>query len=204
MHTEILTANQTELLPLVKKFSKQYFLVGGTAIALYMGHRRSIDFDLFTFSGVKVKGIKYTLAKEGVDYGVIHEESDQLHIIVKKVKITFFYYPYPVKHPVRFENIISMPALIDLAAMKAFALGGRAKWKDYVDIYFLLKDHFSIQEIESKAEKLFHTAFNAKLFRQQLAWYDDIDYSEEVEFIKEDPGKEEIKRFLTGVATTAL
>lgn len=204
MHLEILTKRQTDLLPLIKKFSKQYFLVGGTAIALYIGHRRSIDFDLFTFSSVKVKGLKYTLAKEGIEYGIIHEESDQLHIIVNNVKLTFFYYPYQMKHPTGFENIISMPELIDLAAMKAFALGGRAKWKDYVDLYFLLKDHFSIEEIERRAEKLFHTAFNAKLFRQQLAWYDDIDYSEIVDFINEDPGKEEVKRFLTDVATTAF
>ena len=97
-----------------------------------------------------------------------------------------------------------MPELIDLAAMKAFALGGRAKWKDYVDMYFLLKDHFSIKEIEQRAEELFHTAFNAKLFRQQLTYYKDIDYSEAVNFLKEDPGIEEIKRFLTDVATIAF
>lgn len=204
MFKEVLTGNQKDLLPLIKKFSKQYFLVGGTAIALYIGHRRSIDFDLFTFSGVKIKSVKYSLAKEGIEYGVIHEESDQLHIIVKKVKITFFYYPYQVKHPAGFEDIITMPELIDLAAMKAFALGGRAKWKDYVDMYFLLRDHFPIEEIEQRAEKLFRTVFNAKLFRQQLAWYKDIDYSEGVDFMNENPGKEEIKRFLTNIATQAF
>lgn len=48
MHKEILSENQTKLLPLVKSFSPDFGLAGGTAIALYLGHRRSIDFDLFT------------------------------------------------------------------------------------------------------------------------------------------------------------
>ena len=48
MHDNILTNEQRNLLPLIKAFSKDYYLVGGTAIALHIGHRRSIDFDLFT------------------------------------------------------------------------------------------------------------------------------------------------------------
>jgi len=60
------------------------------------------------------------------------------------------------------------------------------------------------KEIEQRAEELFHTAFNAKLFRQQLTYYKDINYSEAVDFLKEDPGVEEIKRFLTDVATIAF
>ena len=47
MHSEILNDRQRELLPLMAQFHREYYLVGGTAIALYLGHRRSIDFDLF-------------------------------------------------------------------------------------------------------------------------------------------------------------
>ena len=48
MHKEILTKEQVELLPLLKEFKGKFYLVGGTAIALHIGHRRSIDFDLFS------------------------------------------------------------------------------------------------------------------------------------------------------------
>ena len=204
MYKDILSKEQHDILPLIGEFSKDFYLVGGTAIALYLGHRRSIDYDLFTISGIRRKNIKNILAAEGIEYRVLHEEHDQIHVIIGNVKVTFYSYPYPVNHPNRLEDIISMPELIDLAAMKAFALGGRAKWKDYIDMYFLLKDHFSIKEIEQRAEELFRTAFNAKLFRQQLTYYKDIDYSEAVNFLKEDPGVEEIKRFLTDVATIAF
>jgi len=55
MHSEILTNEQSELLPLIKLFSKDYHLVGGTAIALHIGHRRSIDFDLMiSFMNIRV------------------------------------------------------------------------------------------------------------------------------------------------------
>ncbi len=47
MHNEILSPAQTELVPLIKSFSREFYLVGDTAIALHIGHRRSIDFDLF-------------------------------------------------------------------------------------------------------------------------------------------------------------
>ncbi|MDR1342473.1 MAG: hypothetical protein LBK18_04350 [Prevotellaceae bacterium] len=82
--------------------------------------------------------------------------------------------------------------------MKAFALGRRAKWKDYVDLYFILKNHFSVAEISCEATKLFNEQFSEKLFRQQLAFYKDIDYSEVVQYL---PGfevnPEEVKQFLT-------
>jgi len=61
MFKHILTANQLKLLPLVKEFLRDYYLVGGTAIALHLGHRRSIDFDLFTYGRLKKQSIKRTI-----------------------------------------------------------------------------------------------------------------------------------------------
>ncbi|MEK7627106.1 MAG: hypothetical protein AAB397_00805, partial [Patescibacteria group bacterium] len=74
--------------------------------------------------------------------------------------------------------------LLTLASMKAFALGRRAKWKDYVDLYFIIKDHFLINEIVKKANKIFGHEFNEKIFRTQLAYFEDINYSEEIIFKK--------------------
>ncbi len=64
MFKEILTQEQIELLPFIKKFAKDYYLVGGTAIALHIGHRRSIDFDLFTQHNIKRKQIKNIIERE--------------------------------------------------------------------------------------------------------------------------------------------
>jgi hypothetical protein len=202
MQINILSEKQKELLPLIHQFSKKYYLVGGTAIALYLGHRTSIDFDLFTGEQIKRSQIKNILIKNGfhVD-AVIYEAFDQMHLIVNSVKLTFFQFPHTINANTNFNNIIKIPTLLDLAGMKAYALGGRAKWKDYVDLYFILKYHFSIDQIIENATTLFGNFFNAKLFLEQLAFFEDIDYSEQVFFISENPTLEEVQTFLINKAT---
>lgn len=204
MHKEILTSNQIELLPLIKAFSTQFILVGGTAIGLQIGHRQSIDFDLFSNKLIKPQSIKNKLTNKNIDFNVIHQEYDQLHLIVNDVKLTFFTFPYKLEKQELLDDIIGMPGLLSLSAMKALALGGRAKWKDYVDMYFLLKYHYSLKEIETKAKDLFGNAFSVKLFRQQLAYFNDIDYSEVVDYLVKQPSDKEIKEFLTETAIEIL
>ncbi len=198
MHTDILTADQQALLPLLHQFSGSYYLAGGTAIALYIRHRRSIDFDLFTKVKIQRIRIRNIVNKAGFTIqNVLYEAFDQMHCMINGVKMTFFNYPFEIEHSQSINNIIPMPGLLDLAAMKAFALGGRGKWKDYVDLYFLIKNHFSIQEIEKRTRKIFQSSFNEKLFREQLSYFEDIDFSEEIDFIDDPILKKTIQKYLT-------
>ncbi len=200
MHKEILTENQQEALDLIKKYTKNFYLVGGTAIALHLGHRRSIDFDLFTEKDFDNKKIIQIIKKFYPIYQVIRDETGQLTMVINRVKFTFFQFPFKVEHQTTFDKIISLPDLTSLAAMKAYALGRRPKWKDYVDLYFILKD-IQIDQIVKKAQKVFGTEFNEKLFRVQIGYFDDINYVEEVEFM---PGfeveNEKVKRTLTEIS----
>jgi hypothetical protein len=203
MHIEILSDIQKKYLSLVSLFKKEYYLVGGTAIALHLGHRSSIDFDLFTKKNIKRKTVKNILEKEQIDYSVIYEDADQLHILVENLKITFFEFSFEIAHQITFGNYISLPTLLDLAAMKAFALGGRAKWKDYTDLFFMFKSGISIKDLEKRAKEIFIDKFNLKLFKQQLVYFEDIDFSEPVIFLgKVHPAEEEIKKYLTEIALT--
>jgi len=198
MHKEILSENQKKLLDFISVFKKNYYLVGGTAIALHIGHRESVDFDLFSISNPQKNRIKNLLEKENVSYSVLHEAIDQIHLIISNVKLTFFNFPFNIEHNIRFENYICLPDLIHLAAMKAFALGGRAKWKDYIDLYFILKNSHPINLIEKTAKNIFGDRFNVKLFRQQLTYFADIDYSEPIIYVgQERPTEQEVKDFLT-------
>ena len=201
MHTEIFNRGQIELLPYIKSFKRSFYMVGGTAVALHIGHRRSIDFDLFTFGHldkVRIKGklIGFPFAKE-----LIFEDTDQLHLLISNVKFTFLSYPYSVPHPITIDSIITIPSLLSLAAMKAFALGRRAKWKDYVDLYFILHDYYTIREISREAENIFNKQFSEKLFRQQLAFHKDIDYTERIDYLVQPVSDEEIKSFLVDTST---
>jgi len=196
MHPEIFSKNQVDLLPYLKKFQRSFFMVGGTAIALHLGHRRSIDFDLFTPARLVKHRIKSKLLEIPYPQVPLFEDFDQLHLSVHNVKVTFFSFPYPIEHGVNIDSFISIPSLMTLASMKAFALGGRAKWKDYVDLYYILRDHYTIEDIAIEAKANFGQMFSEKLFREQLAFHKDINYSEPVEYISTPVPEDEMKDFL--------
>ena len=196
MHIEILNPDQAALLPYLKSFNRSFYMVGGTAIALHLGHRRSIDFDLFSLSNLVKHRIKGKLLQIPFRQIPIFEDYDQLDVQINNVKVTFLSYPYAIMHPVKVESVITIPTLLSLASMKAFALGRRAKWKDFVDLYFILHEHFTINDISRECEKTFPGQFSEKLFRQQLAFHKDIDFSEPVEFIGEPIPDDFIKEYL--------
>ena len=180
MHKEVLTKKQINLLPLIKKFSESFGLVGGTAIALHIGHRESIDFDLFTLNELNSFKIKRKITDGFNIEKVFVSEDDEYTVLIGGIKITFLRYPFKIEFKDKLDDLIKVADLLTLAAMKAYALGRRAKWKDYVDMYFILKNYHSIKEIVEKAQQIFSSEFNEKIFRAQLAYFEDIDYTEKV------------------------
>ena len=182
MHKEILVAEQVSLLPVLREFSKDFGLVGGTAIALHIGHRESIDFDMFSkeeFGNLSLR--RRIEAIRRIDKVVV-DKKGEFTFLIGSVQFTFFQYPFDIDFSEMFNNTARMPTLLTLGAMKAYALGQRAKWKDYVDLYFIIRGYHSLQEIVAQTELIFETNFNQKLLRQQLSYFDDINYAEPVAF----------------------
>lgn len=203
MHLEVLNKEQIDLLPVLSQFKREYYLVGGTAIALHIGHRESIDFDLFKEKNIRKKDI-YTKIKN-IDYKVSFADYNQLNMSAYGVKITFFSFPYPVPLNSELKGFLKMPDLLTLAAMKAFALGRRSKWKDYLDLYFIIKDHFTLKEISDKATEIFKDQFITKQFIAQLGYFKGINYSEEVTYlIPNPPTEQEVQNFLINVSIEGL
>lgn len=201
MYPNILNKNQEDLLPLIKEFKREFYLVGGTAIALQLGHRQSIDFDLFKKTKINKKKISDKISSFGFDFKLIYTESNQLHLLVNGVKLTFFEYGFDVQHKLKFNNIITLAELSDLAAMKAYALGRRAKWKDYVDLYFIFNKGITIDIVTKKASEIFGDLFSSKIFKQQLCYFKDIDYTEEVIYMNDNEvADKEIRNYLTELA----
>ncbi len=181
MHPEILTKKQEELLPLLKDVSVEFGLVGGSAIALHLGHRESIDFDLFKNGVLDIFKLKRSVNKLFPIDQVSVENSNEYTLQANNVQLTFCNYPFDVAYDIKFDDVIFLPNLLTLAAMKAFALGKRAKWKDYVDLYFILQK-YTLKEIVKQSETIFKGEFSEKLFREQLSYHEDLDYSEEVTY----------------------
>jgi len=185
MHLEILNEQQVKLLPILKSFNKDFGLAGGTAIALHIGHRKSVDFDLFSFKSINGLSIqrKVLQAKRNIER-VFVDEQGEFTVLIDGVKVTFLQYPFKFDFQEGIE-VIKVPDLLTLAALKAYALGRRAKWKDYVDMYFILSNYFSMKDVVQKTSIVFGNNFNEKIFREQLAYFKDIDYSERVEYVSE-------------------
>lgn len=196
MDNKILNSDQENLLSKLENLN-EYYLAGGTAIALQLSHRKSIDFDFFANKEVSLAEIKRILVNCDIQNTII-SNIDQYTAIVDQVKITFLNYPYLLNPSVNYKNIL-MPDLLTLAATKAFTIGRRPKWKDYVDLYFLIHK-FGIKRIIERAEEVFQGMFNDKLFREQLLFFEDIDFTEEVDFISDPISKDQIKKELEAFA----
>ncbi len=183
IHKEILTENQAKLLPVLKAFSRSFGLVGGTAIALQIGHRRSIDFDMFSLKKFSNSAIERKIKEKIAIDKIIVDKLGEFTFIAEEVKFTFFRYIYEIRYSQKLDSVVKMPDLLTLAAMKAFVLGRRAKWKDYVDLYFILRDFYSINEIVKKGNDIFGSEFNDKIFKVQLSYFQDINYEETVRYL---------------------
>lgn len=200
MYKNVLNADQDQLLNLIKSFSSDFYLAGGTAMALHLGHRRSIDFDLFTdnaFDPMVIRN-KIILSKP-IEY-TFSQGVGELTVLISKVKVTFFHYPFIIERSTDLDTYIKLPDLITLGAMKTFALGRRAKWKDYVDLYFIFQK-YSFQELMNKTNSIFKSEFNEKLFRTQLSYFEDIDHSETIEYMQGfEKNDNEIKKYLEKIS----
>lgn len=200
MHLSILNNSQQEQLNLLAQFKREFTLVGGTAIALHLGHRRSIDFDLFKSTPLQKNKIKEKVRAGQGAYQLLFENEEGMHLMIKGVKWTFFTYPFPVYKQLQQTEHFKIPSLLTLAAMKAYALGRRAKWKDYVDMHIILTRAYSLTEISHQAKTIFGDAFSEKLLRVQLSYFKDIDYSEEVEWLGKPLSQSTVQKELTDIA----
>jgi len=130
MHKEILNSNQKKLLDLITLYRDKFYLAGGTAIALQIGHRQSLDYDLFSENEINSDNIIRSLGnrKKYIQHTLINT-IDEFSIIINNVKITFLFYPFKIPKFDKFENYIRIPSLLNLAAIKAYTIGRRTKWK---------------------------------------------------------------------------
>jgi len=147
--------------------------------------------------------IKKLLIPKGYKFG--YENYERLNLILNELKFTFFSVPHKITSNAEIKGIIKIPDLLTLAAIKAFALGIRAKWKDYVDLYFILKDFYSFEEIATTASLVFGNQFSEKLFKMQLGYFTGISSAEEVTYlIPNSPTEAQVQEFLINVSIEGL
>jgi hypothetical protein len=168
----------------------EFNLVGGTSLALQMGHRISIDIDLFGASEIDEDLFLEVLKKYGT-VQVIKKSKNILICSVNGVKVDFVNYQYRLLESPLLEENIRLVKKKDIAAMKVNAVAGRGSIKDFIDIYFLLNE-FSIKEMIGFYLQKYPDG-SEFMVRKSLTYFDDAD-NEEAPILFHDISWSEIKK----------
>ena len=208
----VLEKNQLWIKPILEEFSDSHFLVWWTAIALQIWHRKSIDFDLFClwkqwtwkqiFERIKKTWLKFDPKKSNLLW-LSDEEQPEVTIFVNWVKIQLLDFsrnPFDEKINLKLNkticNWIQSLDLLNLWALKLYAMMYRSKRKDAVDLYFILKSWYKLEEILEKTESVFWKLYKSKYSLETII-ENKRDMTEKVDYvIKNSPKEEEIKKYI--------
>lgn len=172
---------------------KDFYLVGGTALALQLGHRNSIDIDLFTLNEFDDAGIIQLLGKQYTVNEIFRRKSTVI-CLVNNIKTDFIRHDYPLLRPPVTEDGISFLSKEDIVAMKFHAIIQSGKrLKDFIDIYFLL-EHFNMKQMVGFfADK--YTYSNPMIAMKAVNFFGEIDEKiDPPKMLKPLPLKKIIKR----------
>lgn len=195
MHSEVLDRKSKAIFEKLKNFPS-FYLAGGTALALLIGHRISVDFDLFTDKEIP-KDLLSKVEKifKNFKIEVLVNNPEELTILLNQIKITFFKYPYKIISEMKKFQGVNILSVLEIGVTKAYALGRRATYKDYIDLHFILAGKFhSLKEIINLARKKYKTNFDPRLFLEQLVYLEDVE-DEKIRFLKKSVTKKEIEKF---------
>jgi hypothetical protein len=207
---KVLTKEQQSLHPLLTEFSKTHFLVGGTAIALILGHRKSIDFDFFHLGhqgtgkelAARISSTGFTLEAGSDLHFLSDEEESEATLIIQGVKIQLIDFnrnPYNIPINLVSNNIlckgIKTLSLEDLACLKIFAMMYRRKWKDAVDIFYILNKipQLTFSHLIQRTKQIFTTLYQ-EIASLETILQDNWDMTEGIEYVTDEIVEDKIIR----------
>lgn len=184
-YSHILNPTQNKILPLLKFTKPQFYLGGGTALALQLGHRTSVDFDFYAPNKFDNQQMAQTIGQlfPGTDTSSKQPENT-LRLDVMGTEVSAFYYPYPLLDQLVDYGPISLASLTDIAAMKTAAVVQRARQRDFYDIYYLIKE-LGLEKIISATYQKFpwYEENNVVVFTS-LTYFSDADKDPEADRVQ--------------------
>lgn len=158
---------------------ENFNLVGGTALSLQLGHRISVDLDLFNIESFDILDLRNKLNTHfGTRINMVSSEKNKLGVFcfIDDVKIDICKHPFPLLNkPITIEGI-RMWSLEDIAASKVYAISNRGTRKDFWDLDLLL-DHFSFYQIASFYEKRYGHQLAISIAKM-LVYFETADSSD--------------------------
>lgn len=156
-------------------------LVGGTSLALQIGHRISVDLDLF--GNLDADEIAISRALSGYGHATRLRKTQNIHVyLINGVKVDLVNYPYPWLNELLVKDNLKLAAIKDIAAMKIAAVTGRGSKKDFVDIYFLLKQ-MRLMDMLNAYEKKYQDGSRFMALKS-LIYFEDAEEDEMPRMLK--------------------
>lgn len=200
LHTKALTKGAKLVFEILQGQSvlKDFYLAGGTGLALQIGHRVSLDFDFFSIkeklTGNSRERIVHSLSEEG-KVEVELEEDGTLRIYLDRVGISFFHYEYPLVAPLLDFGNLRIASFSDIGLMKIAAIVGRGSKKDFIDLYFIAKHYVSLEDLFKLSKKKFSRAKDFPIQSlKALVYFKDAEREKMPKMIKKARW-EEVKGF---------
>ncbi|MDP2586960.1 MAG: nucleotidyl transferase AbiEii/AbiGii toxin family protein [Candidatus Komeilibacteria bacterium] len=173
---------------------EKFYLAGGTALAILLGHRESIDLDWFCQDGFSNQEIKAYLSKLG-SFKLTSESEGTVNGLLDNVKVSFLRYPYKLLFPVVALDKVKLADERDIAAMKIDAISSRGSKKDFIDMFFLLQKYPLAEIIGFFEKKYFEIDYNKLHLLKSLVYFTDAD-NEPLPIMIKDVNWEEVKKDL--------
>ncbi len=175
MFLSILDKKRLNVLPILKEFKNDFYLAGGTGLALQLGHRDSVDFDFFCEKDFNTKDIINRVEKIFIGKKILwlqEKDNTLTGIIDDSIKISFFSYKYELIDKLVETEYLRIASIRDIACMKFSAITSRSTSKDYVDLYFILKK-FNLKDLLVDLRKKMPT-MGINLVLKSLAYFEDV------------------------------
>jgi hypothetical protein len=172
---KILPTNQQALLNILRNTSwiSDYYLAGGTGLALQYKHRKSVDFDFFCRNDFVNEEIINKLRNIG-KVQLQSEAKNTLHALVNDIRVSFLGYKYPLlKEPITLENI-KIADHLDIACMKLSAIVSRGTKKDFIDLFYLLKS-FTLEELFQYYSQKYPVEDYRYILLKSLVYFEDAE-----------------------------
>lgn len=173
----------------------QFTLVGGTSLALQIGHRLSIDLDFFTANTDFDPDELMARFREIGQATLIFQRPHTLKLELDGIKLDILKYPAPLLEPPILENGLRLISVKDIIAMKLSAIVSRGAKKDFVDVFYLLKQ-FRLSEMLNFYERKFGISEFIPVHRS-LLYFDDADRQEDPILLTDQFSWGEMKRAIS-------
>ncbi|MBI4136135.1 MAG: nucleotidyl transferase AbiEii/AbiGii toxin family protein [Candidatus Vogelbacteria bacterium] len=175
MHYEILETERRALLPFLTPLKTGFYLAGGTALALQIGHRESVDFDFFTEKDFAPDQLFQNLQTILTDHRLqkTHEAKNTLYIVSDETTLfSFITDRHPLIEQAINEPFLRLARLADIGGMKLSAITSRAAYKDYIDLYYILKQTPLANLLAKTKRKM--PELSLPLVLKSLVYFDDV------------------------------